>query len=113
MSDEPRPATRFVEVSTLLEMLLLPKQSTELGFRFALRLAKLGGRLGYIDPVETFQKAKTLYAIRSKLVHSGSDDRLVQYQELAYEYARRLLTMYLFSPSDFAEDALDQLCIVT
>jgi hypothetical protein len=111
MSDAPRNTSRFIEVSTLLEMLLLPKQSTELGFRFALRLAKLGTRLGYEDPAATFAEAKTLYAIRSKLVHAGKDERITTHAELAYEYARTLLVRYLSSPSEFSEDALDRLCI--
>jgi hypothetical protein len=111
MSDSPRRTSRFVEISTLLEMLLLPRQSAELGFRFALRVAKLGTRIGYDDQVDTFEKAKSLYAIRSKLVHSGADDRLQNIADWAYELARRLLAHYLTSPIDFNEDALDRLCI--
>jgi len=94
-------------------MLLLPKQSTELGFRFALRLAKLAGKFGYGDPIETFEQAKTLYAIRSKLVHSGNDNRLPTYEHLAYEFARKLLVLYLVSPAEFDGDALDRLCLAT
>ena len=111
MSDAPRRTSRFVEVSTLLEILVLPKQSTELGFRFALRLAKLSAKLGYDDPVVAFDKAKMLYSIRSKLVHSGSDDRLEHHGHVANELARRLLVQYLVSPEIFSEDALDKLCI--
>lgn len=111
MSDSPRCESRFVEASTLLEMLLLPKQSTELGFRFALRLAKLAAKFGFGDPFHTFEQAKTLYKIRSKLVHGGTDARLAKHEGAAYEFARKLLVLYLANPSTFDEDALDRLCI--
>lgn len=111
MSDAPRRESRFVEVSTLLEMLLLPKQSTELGFRFALRLSKLAEKFGFGRSRATFDQAKTLYSIRSKLVHGGTDSRLVKHEAIAYEFARKLLGIYLVDPAVFDEDALDTLCI--
>jgi hypothetical protein len=111
MSDAPRRTTRYVEVSTLLEMLLLPKQSTELGFRFALRLAKLAHKFGFGSPEATFQQGKVLYSLRSNLVHGGSDARLEAHQGFAFDFARKLLALYLQNPAVFDNDALDLLCI--
>lgn len=113
MSDAPRRETRFVEVSTLLEMLLLPKQSSELAFRFALRIAKLAEHFGFGEAAATFEQAKTLYGIRSKLVHSGHDSRLTTHEEAAYEYARILMVHYLHSPNLFVDAELDKLCLAT
>ena len=113
MSDAPRIETRFVEVTTLLEMLLLPTQQAELNFRFALRLSKLSGKLGYPDPVEMYAKAKTIYGIRSKIVHSGQSSKLGEYSLETFEIARKLLLLYIQSPEIFAEAALDQLCITS
>ncbi|WP_018605061.1 HEPN domain-containing protein [Uliginosibacterium gangwonense] len=113
MSDAPRPETRFVEVTTLLEMLLLPTQSSELTFRFALRIAKLAEHFRFGDATATFKQAKTLYGIRSKLVHSGRDDHLTANEEAAYEYARILMVNYLHSPNMFEDAELDKLCVRT
>lgn len=111
MSNAPRDETRFVEVSTLLEMLVLPKQSSELAFRFALRIAKLAEHFKFGDATAIFEQAKTLYSIRSKLVHSGHDSRLAEYEEAAYEYARILMVNYLHSPDVFVDAGLDKLCL--
>lgn len=113
MSDAPRQESRFVEVSTLLEMLLLPKQSTELAFRFSLRVAKIGSKFAFGDPQALFEQAKTLYAIRSKLVHGGKDTRLGQHELACYELARKLLRLYVADPAVFHDDYLDKLCIST
>ncbi len=113
MSDAPRQESRFVEVSTLLEMLLLPKQSPELAFRFALRVAKIAAKFGFGDPQDFFQQAKMFYAIRSKLVHGGTDTRLAQHELACYELARKLLRLYVADPAVFQDDYLDNLCIST
>ena len=111
MSDEPRREARFVEISTLLEMLLLPTQANELAFRFALRLAKLVEHFRLGSATTAFEEAKALYAVRSRLVHSGHDSRLSQHEEPAFEYARAFLAKYLLSTSIFDDAALDKLCV--
>ena len=113
MSNAPRQESRFVEVCTLLEMLLLPKQSTELAFRFALRVAKIAGKFDFGEPRDIFEQAKTLYSIRSKLVHGGKDARLAQYELVCYELSRKLLRLYVTDPTIFQDNYLDNLCVST
>lgn len=111
MSVAPRQESRCIELSVVLEMLLLPKASTELSYRFALRLAKLASaKLGESSQV-WFSKGQQIYRTRSRLVHSGQDDKLGEAAPLIEETARALLSMYVREPNLFAEAALDALCI--
>jgi hypothetical protein len=49
-----------LELSVILEMLLLPKQEVELSYRFSLRLAKLTQKLFGDDPKGTFEAGKKI-----------------------------------------------------
>ena len=108
---ELRRETQFVEVTTLLEMLFLPKENSELSFRFSLRMAKMAASLGVGETRDVFNKAKTLYSIRSNLVHSGRDKRIEEYSELIFNYARLFMGAYIKHPELFDATELDKLCV--
>jgi hypothetical protein len=111
MSTAPRKESRFVELSIILEMLLLPISSTELSYRFALRMAKFLARHWAADPAESFKVAQQIYKTRSRLVHTGRDDALEGIGPKIEEMVRMLLTKYLSNPELFEDNALDDLCI--
>lgn len=112
MSVVPRNESRFVELSIILEMLLLPTSSTELSYRFALRMAKFLEKHWAADPIESFKTGRQIYRTRSRLVHSGSDQDLSEIAPKIEETVRLLLTSYLTNPRLFEENALDSLCLV-
>jgi hypothetical protein len=87
-SNAPRAESRFIELSVILEMLLLPTSSTELSYRFALRMAKLLHRTHREHAPKTFDAARIIYKTRSKLVHSGRDPNLAAVLPLASEATR-------------------------
>jgi hypothetical protein len=110
MSVAPRKETRFVELSIILEMLLLPTSSGELSYRFALRMAKFLAKHWAADPTESFNVGRQIYGTRSRLVHAGRDDDLPQIGPRIEEVVRMLLTKYLSNPALFEDNALDALC---
>ncbi len=111
LSVAPRKESRFVELSIILEMLLLPTSSTELSYRFALRMAKFLAKHWATDPTESFNIGKQIYRTRSRLVHTGRDDNLSHIGPKIEESVRLLLTTYLTNSELFEENALDSLCI--
>ena len=111
MSVAPREESRCIELSVVLEMLLLPNASTELSYRFALRLAKLFAKQLGESTEEWFARGQQIYKTRSRLVHSGQDEKLAQTASLIQETSRRLLAMYVHKPGRFQEASLDALCI--
>lgn len=104
---------RFLEMAIILEMLLLPKQNAELRYRFSLRLAKLFNKYDgqQENSGDLYGKAKTLYDIRSKIVHEGYDDRIEKNMEMLTLLTQRALLLYLSDTSIFTETALDNLCL--
>ena len=74
MSVQIRPASQFIELSIILEMLLLPHKTTELSYRFSLRLAKfMGNHFGYsVD--DEFKKGHQLYKTRSNIEEAVAVD---------------------------------------
>jgi hypothetical protein len=111
MSVAPRNESRCIELSVVLEMLLLPKASAELSYRFALRLAKLASAKLGEQSQDWFSRGQQMYKSRSRLVHSGQDENLSETAPLIEETARVLLAMYAREPNAFADAALDALCI--
>jgi hypothetical protein len=111
MSVAPREESRFVELSIVLEMLLLPTSSTELSYRFALRMAKFLAKHWTADPTESFEVGQQIYKTRSRLVHAGRDDNLPQIGLKIEKTVRLLLSKYLSNPELFQDNALDALCI--
>ena len=111
LSVAPREESRFVELSIILEMLLLPTSSTELSYRFALRMAKFLAKHWSADPIESFKTGQQIYKTRSQLVHAGRDQGLPEIGPKIEESVRLLLMTYLTNPELFEENALDSLCI--
>lgn len=106
-----RSESRFIEISIILEMLLLPSSSAELSYRFSLRLAKLLNKLTGEPTNEVFKLARRIYITRSHIVHTGGDKDLEEIGPVAYNYVRILLTAYLNDHSIFQEAHLDKLCL--
>lgn len=111
MSVAPRKESRFVELSVILEMLLLPTSSTELSYRFSLRMAKFFQNQWAADPVKSFKTGQRIYKTRSRLVHAGQDSELDEVAPQIEECVRLLLSAYVKEPRLFDEAALDALCI--
>ena len=106
-----REESRFIEIVIILEMLLLPKTSSELSYRFSFRLAKLLNKLTGEPTNEAFKLARRIYTTRSNLVHAGIDKNLNEIGHVAYNYARILLAAYLKDRTLFEETQLDELCL--
>jgi hypothetical protein len=111
LSVAPREESRFVELSIILEMLLLPTSSSELSYRFSLRMAKFLEKHWLADPIESFKTGQQIYKTRSRLVHTGRDQGLPEVAPKIEESVRLLLTSYLTNPELFEESELDLLCI--
>ena len=106
-----RKESRFIETAIILEMLLLPSGSSELSYRFSLRLAKLLNKLTGEPINDVFKLAHRIYKTRSHLVHAGSDKDLEKIGPIAYNYVRILLIAYLNDQTVFEETRLDELCL--
>ena len=113
MSVAPREESRFVELSVILEMLLLPTSSAELSYRFALRMSKLLHKCRGVDSLETFASAQRIYRMRSRLVHSGRSAELSKVGPIAEEAVRDLLKIYLRTPEIFSDSHLDEICVTS
>ena len=113
MSIAPRKESRFVELSIILEMLLLPMSSAELSYRFALRMARFMARHCGAEPSESFKLGQQIYKTRSRLVHTGRDDALTEIGPKIEETVRILLAKYLATPELFEHNALDELCLAS
>ena len=111
LSTRLRDESRFLELSVILEMLLLPKQEAELAYRFSLRMAKLSNTLFSEDTRVALQAARRIYNTRSKIVHTGSSKELDEALPQAILYARRLFLAYLETPDLFTNESLDDLCV--
>lgn len=107
----PRNESRFLEIAIILEMLLLPSSSQELSYRFGLRLAKVMDKLFSSSLTVVFERGRSIYGTRSRLVHSGNDNRLDAIAPIAYDYARTLLAAYLDDSTLFDDANLDALCL--
>lgn len=111
VSRDIRKGSRFIELAIILEMILLPKASLELSYRFSLRMARLMSKLFGVKTEEAYKNAKRIYRTRSNLVHSGSDKHLEQVVPIALDYTRRLLCAYLEDKAIFGEASLDGMCL--
>lgn len=111
LSRDIRKESRFIELAIILEMILLPKASVELSYRFSLRMARLMSKLFKVKTEEAYKNAKRIYSTRSNLVHSGADKDLEQVAPIALDYTRRLMCAYLEDKAIFGEASLDGLCL--
>ena len=111
MSKHVQQEGRFIEIAIILEMLLLPESSTELSYRFRLRLAKLASKLFALNVNDVYRDAKKIYKTRSKLVHSGSDSDIEDVSQMAFPLTRELLLAYLRNKDTFTDASLEALCV--
>lgn len=111
MSRGGRAETQYIQVAIILEMILLPKSSTELAYRFALRLANVLAAVCEWNRDKAFELGKRIYSVRSKLAHSGHDKRLKQVQTATLDAARIVLAHYVKRPEYFEDENLDALCL--
>lgn len=111
MSDKIRPGSRFIELSIILEMLLLPKQESELSYRFSLRLAKFMAKHFNCSIDSVFKNGKQIYKTRSHVVHNGQSTELESTTPIVHEYTRKLLSAYLKDKTLFDNQKLEELCL--
>jgi Apea-like HEPN len=111
LTKKRRKESRFIELSIILEMLLLPTSSAELSYRFSLRLAKFMSKHTGQPVSDVFQLARRIYTTRSRLVHAGADNSIDDIAPTTFDYVRILLVAYLRDRESFQEDCLDQLCL--
>jgi hypothetical protein len=112
LARQRRKESRFIEIAVILEMLLLPRTTVELSYRFSLRLAKLMNKLTGESIREVFKHAHHIYKTRSHLVHGESDSHVDSISPVAYNYVRILLATYLEDRTHFQEANLDEMCLI-
>jgi len=111
MSDKIRPESRFIELSIILEMLLLKTKAAEVSYRFSLRLAKFMWKYFDYSVKEVFENSKDIYTTRSNIAHAGEDKKLEINTPIAHEYVRKLLSKYLEDKTLFCNEKLNELCL--
>jgi hypothetical protein len=109
---------RFLELMSILEMLYVPSKGSEITLRLSLRVSKMFEKLGIkLDESklnesisEKYEKIKSLYGIRSQIVHSGISKNLTL-EELKYlaEITRKSILFYLDEPDNFNDKNLTRL----
>jgi len=108
----PSRALRFLELAVILEMLFLPRQSTELSYRFQLRVAKWFHRHYREDTRQVATQAKRIYTIRSDIAHKGtatiSEDDMKSISRLT----RMALHKFVLERRLFEDEYLSELCLV-
>ena len=101
---------RFLELTTILEMLYSPKSDrAELSFRFSLRACKVLSKYLSMNEKETYNDMKKIYSIRSGISHSGSHRETDEYLKKLIDYARKSIALFLKNPSIFTDSQLDEL----
>lgn len=112
MSGTARAESRYIELSIILEILLLPENNAELAYRFRLRLAKFMEAHYACAVDEIFEQGKEIYNTRSKIVHTGKKNKNFQSNaDTLHQYARMLLLKYIEDSKLFNEDKLEKLCM--
>jgi hypothetical protein len=105
---DPRPEESFLLYAIALEALLLgKKQDSELSYRLAIRGVHLVGAPDLESRVLAEKKLRSLYTIRSKIVHSGAYE--ISNTDLAFmsEYAR-IATFTILDQEPFKSMNTDQ-----
>ena len=103
---------RFLELTTILEMLYSPRDArTELSFRFSLRACKVLSKYHSLDEEQTYKDLRKIYTIRSSISHSGSHSETGEYLDKLIDYTRKSIVLFLKDPSIFEDNRLDELCI--
>jgi len=104
-------SNRFLEMSIILEILLLPNNESEISYRFSLRMARLCKKYLKEDIHKSFEFAKEIYNIRSKLVHEGIHKKTSEKLSAIIDLGRRFILLYLQDPSIFELKSLNSLCL--
>lgn len=107
----PSTALRFLELSVVLEMLFLPKATSELSYRFQLRVAKWFSRHYHEDVRVVTDHAKRIYALRSKIAHTGTAEVTDEDMNTIRRIARMALRKFVLKSSLFDDKYLDELCL--
>lgn len=105
-----RLENRFVDLMTILEILLLPgrewKIKHRLSSRIEIMLAKHCNKEASVYKDFT-EKSVGLYSIRSDIVHNGESEHLNDKRFFQLEnYTRSMLNLYLDNPQEFIEEKL-------
>jgi hypothetical protein len=107
---------RFIDLAIIMEMLLLPKKSKELAYRFGLRFANLlKKRIGShsrADIRDLFATGKRIYDVRSRIVHGGFDKRAKDELEALSTFVQQSILLYLDNNALFRDEALDEMCLI-
>lgn len=107
-----RSASRFIEFSIILEMLLLPERiNNDIAKNFRNRLAKFMAKHFDYPEKEVRDHGLQIYDTRSNIVHSGEDKdaKFESTTEIAHEYIRNLLIKYLEDKSLFSNNEMNAL----
>lgn len=110
----PSVTLRFLELAVILEMLFLPKEASELSYRFQLRIAKWFGRHYREDVRAVATQAKRIYDIRSAIVHKGTPKAKISDEDLGSirRLARMSLHKFVLERSLFEDNYLEELCLL-
>ena len=96
---------RFIDLISILEILYLPDDNTELKFRLSLRLAKVFKKEFNEDIESIYEKIRKFYNIRSDIVHKGKSKQLNKENLLDLsEITRKSILLYLNNPDYFKND---------
>ena len=112
LSDSRRNDSRFIDCMTILEMLFLPKQDSELSYRFSLRFAKIHKELTGTNIEESFKFGKEIYNDRSKILHAGKLELAENNIERLVEVTRVMLVSYIKDSAKFSDESLNKACLV-
>jgi len=107
-----RQASRFIEFSIILEMLLLPERiDKDIAKNFRNRLAKFMAKHFDYPEKEARDHGHQIYDTRSNIVHSGEDkdEKFESTTEIAHEYIRNLMIKYLEDKSLFSNNKMNAL----
>ncbi|VVB97612.1 Uncharacterised protein [uncultured archaeon] len=108
VSDENiKRENRFIDLVTILEMLYLPNEGIELGYRLKIRIAKVFKKFQNRNATEVFKNVGKIYGVRSGLVHNGKHTETGKWYPILLEYARESIKIYLDNQKAFNENELD------
>lgn len=109
--EAPSLVSRYFDLSVVLEMLFLPKQTNELAYRFQLRIAKWFEQHTGANVEEVASMAKDIYRRRSHIAHQGSADVTGSNLDTLRNICRDALRAYVLDASTFTDTYLDDLCL--
>lgn len=111
-ADVPSPSQRFLQLAIILELLFLPKKTSELSYRFQLRVAKWFHRFYKDDLREVADQAANIYRIRSTIAHEGVGRVSDHDMSCVRDLTRRALQQFVVDPMIFSDSSLNDLCLL-